>query len=367
MRHTRNAVTIQDVAKAAGVSVSTVSRVLNGKVDVAPETQNKVQEVIAQLGYTSNLAARSMRGGKMNLIGLIMPDIGFPFSAEVMKGVNRAIAESEFDLLLYTTGDVRKHETAAHQQRYVSLLNNSITDGVLIVATVAADFTSDAPLVSIDSAVVNPSYPSIHATNYKGAMDAMNYLLGLGHTRIGFIAGRPELESAIRRKMGYRDALVQAGIPVDEGLIAAGDYTAGPAAIALRRFMALDDPPTAIFAANDQSAIGVIRAANELGLHIPDDLSVVGFDNIPEAAYLDLTTVDQFIAEMSYIATNMLFSLIDGKTPEEWVVKMPTQLVIRGSCRRHASAAPSLERRHSATSIKEVKAAELELSLINQD
>ena len=190
-------------------------RVLNGKVDVALETQTKVQEVIAQLGYTSNLAARSMRGGKMNLIGLIMPDIGFPFSAEVMKGVNRAIAESEFDLLLYTTGDVRKHETAAHQQRYVSLLNNSITDGVLIVATVAADFTSDAPLVSIDSAVVNPSYPSIHATNYKGALDAMNYLLGLGHTRIGFIGGRPELESAVRRKKGYRDALVQAGIPVD--------------------------------------------------------------------------------------------------------------------------------------------------------
>ena len=102
-------------------------------------------------------------------------------------------------------------------------------------------------------------------------------------------------------------------------------------------------------------------------MQIPDDLSVVGFDNIPEAAYLDLTTVDQFIAEMSYIATNMLFSLIDGKTPEERVVKMPTQLVIRGSCRRHASAAPSLERWHSAKSIKEVKAAQFELLLTNQD
>ena len=343
--------------------------VLNGKVDVALETQTKVQEVIAQLGYTSNLAARSMRGGKMNLIGLIMPDIGFPFSAEVMKGVNHAIAESEFDLLLYTTGDVRKHETAAHQQRYVSLLNNSITDGVLIVATVAADFTSDAPLVSIDSAVVNPSYPSIHATNYKGALDAMNYLLGLGHTRIGFIGGRPELEStrsAARRAIAMRSSRLES--PSMQALIEAGDYTAGPAAIALRRFMALDDPPTAIFAANDQSAIGVIRAANELGLHIPDDLSVVGFDNIPEAAYLDLTTVDQFVAEMSYIATNMLFSLIDGKTPEEWVVKMPTQLVIRGSCRRHASAVPSLETRwRSEASIKEANTAELELSLINQD
>ena len=363
MRHTRNAVTILDVAKAAGVSVSTVSRVLNGKVDVAPDTQNKVQAVITQLGYTSNLAARSMRGRKANLIGLIMPDIGYPFSAEVMKGVNRAIAESDFDLLLYTTGDVRKHETATHQQRYVSLLNNSITDGVVIVAPVAAEFTSDAPLVSIDSAMVNPSYPSIHATNYKGAMDAMRYLLGLGHTRVGFIAGRPELESAVRRKMAYRDALLQAGMAVDEALIAFGDYTAGPAAIALRRFMALENPPTAIFAANDQSAIGAIRAANELGLNIPADLSVVGFDNIPEAAYFDLTTVDQFVAEMAYIATNMLFSLIDGKTPEEWVVKMPTQLVIRGSCRSLVSAARF---ETPAQSVKEVKTAASDLALTIQ-
>ena len=364
MQHTRNAVTIQDVAKAAGVSVSTVSRVLNGKVDVAPETQQRVQEVIAQLGYTSNLAARSMRLRRSNLIGLIMPDIGYPFSAEVMKGVNRAIAESDFDLLVYTTGDVRKHETAAHQQRYVSLLNNSITEGVVIVASVAAEFISDAPIVSIDSAVVNPGYPTIHATNYKGAMDAMSYLLGLGHTRIGFIGGRPELESAVRRKNGYCDALLQAGLAVDEALIVPGDYTAGPAAASLRRFLALKDPPTAIFAANDQSAIGVIQAANELGLNIPADLSVIGFDNIPEASYVDLTTVDQFIAEMAYIATNTLFALIDGKPPAEWVVKMPTHLVIRGSCRSSVSVA-----RHDvpAPSIKEVKAAEFALTLVNQD
>jgi LacI family transcriptional regulator len=333
MRLKRHAVRIQDVAKAAGVSVSTVSRVLNGKVDVALDTQHKIQEVIEQLGYTSNLAAISMRGRKTNLIGLIMPDIAFPFAFEVMKGVNRAIAESEYDLLVYTTGDVRKHGTASHEQKYVSLLNNSVTDGVVIVAPVAAEFATEAPIVSIDPVVVNPRFPSIHATNYRGALDAMQYLLSLGHQRIGYISGRSELESTTRRLSGYRDALEQAGLPVDETLIAAGDYTTETALLSARQLLTQEQRPTAIFAANDQSAIGIFQAANELGLKIPDDLSIVGFDNIPESAYLNLTTVDQFIAEMGYIATNMLIALIDGEQLDEPVTKMQTQLVIRGSCR----------------------------------
>ncbi len=339
MRHKRNAITIQDVAKTAGVSVSTVSRVLNGKVDVALDTQQKIQEVIDQLGYTSNLAARSMRGSKMNLIGLILPDVAYPFAIEVMKGVNRAVAVSDFDLLIYTTGDVRKYETASREQKYVSLLNNAITDGVIIVAPVAAEFATVAPIVSIDPAVVNPSYPAIHATNYQGALDAMRYLLDLGHRRIGYISGRPELQSSIRRLMGYRDALEQAGIGVDESLIAAGDYTTETAVICTRRLLALDNSPTAIFAANDQSAIGVLQVANEMGLRIPDDLSVIGFDNIPEAAYLNLTTIDQCITEMAYIAAKMLFSLINGDKLDEKIVKMQTHLVIRGSCRHLVNSA----------------------------
>src|SRR5512141_421636 len=215
MQKRRRSVTIQDVAKTAGVSVSTVSRVLNGKVDVASETQERIRSVIDDLGFTTNLAARSMRSHKKNLVGLIMPDIAYPFAIEVMKGVNRAIAESEFDLLVYTTGDVRKSGRASHEQKYVSLLSNSITDGVIIVAPVAAEFSTDAPIVSIDPVMSNPNYPSVHATNHKGATAAMEYLLRLGHKRIGFISGRSELESANRRLMGYRDALKRAGLPVD--------------------------------------------------------------------------------------------------------------------------------------------------------
>ncbi|PKN93038.1 MAG: LacI family transcriptional regulator [Chloroflexi bacterium HGW-Chloroflexi-6] len=333
MRRTKQAVKIQDVARTAGVSVSTVSRVLNGKVDVAEETQARIQQVIDQLGYTSSLAARSMRGQKNNLIGLIMPDIAYPFAIEVMKGVNQAVAESDYDLLVFTTGDIRKYGTASQEQKYVSLLNNSITDGVIIAAPAAAEFSSEAPIISIDPLSENPNYPAIHATNYEGSREAMRYLLGLGHRQIGFIGGRPELTSAKRREKGYRNALEEAGIALDETLIINGDYTTETGFGCARQLLERENRPTAIFAANDQSAIGVIQAAQAMGLSIPADLSVIGFDNITDAAYFDLTTIDQFISQMGYQATKMLLRLINGEVLEQQIVKMKTCLVVRGSCR----------------------------------
>lgn len=332
MRKIRRTVTIQDVAKTAGVSVSTVSRVLNGKVDVASETKDRIRSVIDDLGYTTNLAARSMRSFKKNMVGLIMPDIAYPFAIEVMKGVNRAIAESEFDLLVYTTGDVRKSGRASHEQKYVSLLNNSLTDGVIIVAPVTGEFSTDAPIVSIDPLMSDPDYASVHATNYQGAIEAMNYLLGLGHQRIGFISGRAELESSNRRLKGYRDALEKAGISPDESLIASGDYTTESGVTCARELLSLENPPTAIFASNDQSAMGVYQVAQEMRLRIPEDLSVIGFDNIMESKYMGLTTVDQFISEMGFVATQMLIRLINGDPLDSQTYKMQTQLVIRNSC-----------------------------------
>ncbi len=332
MRKTRQTVTIQDVAKTAGVSVSTVSRVLNGKVDVASETQERIRSVIDDLGYTTNLAARSMRSFKKNMVGLIMPDIAYPFAIEVMKGVNRAIAESEFDLLVYTTGDVRKSGRASHEQKYVSLLSNSITDGVIIVAPVTGAFSTDAPIVSIDPLMSDPNYPSVHATNYQGATDAMNYLLGLGHARIGFISGRAELESSNRRLKGYRDAIEKAGLSIDEELIASGDYTTETGAKCAKELLSLDHLPTAIFASNDQAAMGVFQVAQEMGLRIPEDLSVIGFDNIMESKYMRLTTVDQFISEMGFVATQMLIKLINGEALETQTYQMQTELVTRSSC-----------------------------------
>ncbi len=334
----KRTVTIQDVAKTAGVSVSTVSRVLNGKVDVASETQDRILSVIDDLGYTTNLAARSMRSHKKNLIGLIMPDIAYPFAIEVMKGVNRAIAESEFDLLVYTTGDVRKSGRASHEQKYVSLLTNSISDGVILAAPVADELNVDAPIVSIDPLASNPNFPAVHATNYQGAMDAMEYLIGLGHKRIGYIGGRAELESASRRLKGYVEALEKAGIPVDEELIASGDYTTETGVSGARQLLGLANPPSAIFASNDQMAMGVYQVAEEMGLRIPADLSVVGFDNITESKYMGLTTVDQFISEMGYVATQMLFRIINGMPLEDQTYRMQTKLIIRNSCCEYIGA-----------------------------
>jgi LacI family transcriptional regulator len=274
-----------------------------------------------------------MRSRKTNLIGLVVPDIGFPYSIEIMKGVNRAIAESEFDLLLYTTGDVQKSGAASHEQYYISLLNQSITDGVLIVASAASDFITDAPIVSVDPHVANPSYPSISATNYEGALGAMEYLLSLGHRRIGYISGRRELDSAERRMQAYQDAMRNAGIENDPVLITEGDYTTGTAYECTKQLLSLPEPPTAIFAANDQSAIGLYEAAEEIGIRIPDELSVVGFDNISEAKYMGLTTVSQRLAEMGYIATQMLIKLVNGEDLESNLHKISTELIVRNSCR----------------------------------
>lgn len=332
----KRAATIQEVAKEAGVSVSTVSRVLNGKGDVARETQTRISEVISRLGYTSNLAARSMRSRRKNLIGLVVPDIGYPYSLEIMKGVEKAIAESVFDLLLYTTGGIHKIGTQTREQRYVSLLSNSLTDGVVVVATSAFEFFTEAPLVAVDPHIVSPNYPSVTATNYEGALQAVNYLLGLGHTRIAFINGRPEIASSSQRLHGYRDALAAHGITPDESLIVAGDFSTQTGYERALQLLQMDARPSSIFASNDQSAIGVYLAADELGIRIPDDLSVVGFDNISESRHLGLTTIDQFLPEMGYTAIQMLIQLINGQPLENRVHVMQTRLVERDSCKPFA-------------------------------
>jgi LacI family transcriptional regulator len=335
MQSKRSAIKIQDVAREAGVSVSTVSRVLNGKVDVAKETQDRILTVIDELGYSSSLAARSMRSLRTNLIGLVMPDVEHPYSIEIMKGVNRAITESPFDLLVYTTGNVRKDAAANHERRFVAQLNNSITDGVIIVASANSNFFQDKPIVSVDPHTLNPNFPSIYGTNYAGAFEAMEYLLDLGHRRIGFIAGRPELESAQQRLLGYMDALKKWGIAMDETLIANGDFSMPVSILAARQLLTLSNRPSAIFAANDQSAIGAYEAAREMNLRIPEDLSVIGFDNITEANYINLTTVDQFLSEMGSKATRMLIKIINDEPLENRIHQIRTKLIVRGSCQRN--------------------------------
>ncbi len=334
MGRSSKSVTIHDVARAAGVSVSTVSRVLNDKDDVAPETYQRVQGIISDLGYTSSLAARSMRSRRTNVIGLILPDVEDSFTIEIMRGVNRAIMELDYDLIAYTSGSIKRHSSAKREQYYVSLLNGSITDGVIIVAPAATSFSTAAPVVVIDPNNDCPDCLAVMATNHAGAVEAMEYLIQLGHTRIGFISGRPDLQSARQRLQGYKDALHRANITLDPDLMQVGDFTAETGRECALRLLSLPEPPTAIFAANDQSAFSAIEAACEAGLRVPHDLSVVGFDNIPEAAYFNpaLTTVDQFMVKMGYVATEMLIGLAQGQTLESNLHKTPTRLMVRDSC-----------------------------------
>jgi len=352
MQRNRKAVTIRDVAGKAGVSVTTVSRVINGKDDISEETSKKVLAVVQELGYASSLAARGMRSHRTNLIGLILHDVASLYSQDIMRGVNQAIAKIDKDLIIYTSGGSNRENVAQHERYYVALLNGSITDGAIVVTPTATQFTTHAPLVIIDPNTGTPDYPAIIATNQEGALSAMKYLTGLGHRRIGHIAGSMELISANQRLQGYKAGLTAASIPLNEDLIEFGDYTTETAVICARKLLSLPDRPTAIFAANDMSAMGIYQAAKELGLQIPGDLSVVGFDNLREAAYFNppLTTIDQFVEKMGTMATEMLVKLVKGESlptnlaEEGNLYKIPAQLVIRDSCAsltRHSTDQPS--------------------------
>jgi len=340
MKRNLKTITIQDVARKAGVSISTVSRALNGRNDVAEETIEKVKSVVKELGYASSLAARGMRSHRTNLIGLILHDVASSYSQEIMRGVNRVIANLDKDLIVYTSGGLDSENVAQHERYYVALLNGSITDGAIMVTPTATQFTTHAPLVIIDPNNETPDYPAIIATNQEGALAAMNYLTGLGHRRIGHIAGEMKLVSANQRLQGYKDGLAAACIPLDEDLIEIGDYTTETAVTCARNLLSISDRPTAIFAANDMSAMGVYQAAREFGLRIPGDLSVIGFDNLREVSFFDppLTTVDQLIEKMGTIATEMLVKLVEGESlpinlvEERNLYKIPAQLVIRESC-----------------------------------
>jgi LacI family transcriptional regulator len=326
--------TIQDVARAAGVSVSTVSRVTNNKDDVSPETIEKVQRVVAELSYTASLAARGMRSRTTHVIGLVVPEVTTPFVLAVIKGVGSGIRESGYDLLIYASDNPPLSRRASWEKEHVALLSSGLTDGNIVVTPSAPTFPENAHIVVIDPQGAGANVPSIIATNRMGALAVMEYLIGLGHRQIGFIGGRPDALSAVRRFEGYRDGLIAAGIPYDPALVQDGDYTRERGEAAARLLLDRPDRLTAIFAANDESALGVMNVARSLGIRIPQDLSVVGFDDIPEAARVTprLTTVDQSIQEMGALAVRMLMDSLQGKELDSKLYKILTRLIIRESC-----------------------------------
>ena len=210
MRPSTNRVTIGDVAANAGVSIATVSRVVNRRYGVAPDTSSRVQAVIDDLGYESSLVARSLRIHRTNVIGIIVPDLE-PFSAELLKGAARAIHSTGYELIVCAGGG-HVGAQVGWERRYLSRLNGTLADGTLLVTPTVVDVAHAAPVVAVDPHAGPSPLPTVASQNLEGAMTATDYLIGLGHRRIGFIAGRPDLESARLREQGYLKALEQAGI-----------------------------------------------------------------------------------------------------------------------------------------------------------
>lgn len=334
MRSKQPATTIQDVARAAGVSVTTASRVLNNKDDVAPETYDKVRRVMDELHFSANLAAKSLRSRRTHVIGLLVPEVTDDFNREIITGVGIGIRGSGYDLLIYTRERPALSGPGSWEQEHVSVLSSGLADGCIVVTPSAPSFPPSTRLVVIDPQGDGANIPSVVARNRFGALAVMEYLLNLEHRRIGFIGGRSDTLSAQRRLEGYRDALTAASVPLDCELIRDGDYTRERGRQAAHELLSLPQRPTAIFAANDQTAFGVMDTAQELNLRIPEDISLVGFDNLPEAAQVTpkLTTVDQSIREMGTLATTMLLTLLRGEALEQTHVRVPTRLIVRASC-----------------------------------
>ncbi|GAB3600377.1 LacI family DNA-binding transcriptional regulator [Microbacterium tumbae] len=321
--------TITDVARAAGVSVATVSKAINGRDGVSAATHAHVLSVVADLGYESSLVATSMRRGRTGVIGVLVAEFE-PFALQLLRGVSTALEDTPYDVLAYA-GTVSAGDHLGWERRSLSRLGGTLIDGAILVTPTTTPAQSAVPIVAVDPHTGPDGPATVAVHNVDGARAATEHLIALGHRRIGHLRGRTDLESAHQRERGYRDALDGAGIPFDPALVAEGGYRAASATTGAHALLDLADRPTAVFAANDLSAIEMIRVAAERGLRVPEDLSVAGFDDIPEAASSvpQLTTVRQPLPEMGAAAVGILLGMLRGGEPEH--IRMPAALIARGS------------------------------------
>jgi len=327
--------TIYDIAEEAGVSYSTVSRTLSGFEFVKASTRERVLSAAKKLGYVPNQQARSLAGGVSNLIGILVPGLTDDYVIQILHGVDSALIESNYNVILYTTNRRQGKEAT-----YAATIMNGAADGLLLVAPVKADLYLDAlraqnfPYIMIDQVDQEQRSTVINTDNHKGAYEAIRYLIELGHRQIGFLSGLMQLNGAIERLEGYKAALADHNIPFRDEYIASGDFRMQIGYQGTQELLALENPPTAIFASNDVSALGAMDAIRERGLRIPDDISVVGFDDIPAAAmtYPKLTTVRQPLVQMGREAVMELLARLENPNHEVRQITLETQLVIRDSC-----------------------------------
>ncbi len=352
--------TIYDVAQHAGVAPATVSRVINDSGYVSAETRERVEEAIAELGYSPNRLARGLRSKQTQTLGLVLSDITNPFWTTVARGVEDAASRANFSVILCNTD-----ESEAKQMQYLNLLLEKQVDGfVLVPATTEVDSLSpvyerDVPFVVVDRKVP-VSVDTVRCDSVGGAYELVKYLLGLGHRRIAVLSGSKDVSTATDRVEGYRRALSEAGVEVDDSLILYRSFTHDAGYEMTRHCLSMSPQPTALFAVNNFIAIGALRALKDAGLRVPEDISVVGFDDLPPRLIIQpsLTVVVQPAYEIGARATELLLQRLSGDTPEECQeIILPTELIIRSSAAPTNTSTLSMEqvRHHGADGVGPAK------------
>ncbi len=329
--------TLKDVARRADVSVSTVSRVFNNPEKVRPDTRQRVREVADTLGYQPNRVARRLRleNGTAGLIGLVIPDIQNPFFADIVRGVEDVIHEHDYALVLSNSD-----EDAERQRMALNTFQTEDVDGVIVPPVSLDDpavrklAETSTPLVCVDRGMQNLRVDTISSANRQGAYDAVTHLIELGHERIAFIGGIGEVSTAIERREGYKAALRDHDLPVDDSLIKEGEPHRERGKAHTEALLKRRQSPTALFTGNNLATLGALSTLNRHGIHVPREMALVGYDDIPWARALNPppTVVDQPGYEMGNRAADLLFRRINEPERSATVVTLQPKLVIRRSC-----------------------------------
>lgn len=325
--------TIYDVAERAGVSASTVSRALANTHPVAVRTRRRIEAAVEELGYRYNHVARSLALRSTESIAILLPDLTLAFFPELVRHIQLRAEERGYSLILCNTLNDAGRELA-----YLDFLRGKRVDGVLVVGLgvhidALAQGIGDLPVVCLDPDVNLPGAPMVQVDNRGGARAATQHLIDLGHRRIAHITGVSTRTVTRERLQGYRLALRRAGITPDPALVVSGDFTEEGGRRATSSLLELDVPPTAIFAANDQTAIGALAALRDHGIEVPHGVSVVGFDDIHVSAHIQppLTTIREPVSEIANTAIDLLLERIRSREAGQRRVRLSGLLVPRGS------------------------------------
>ena len=336
----KKAVSINNIAKLAGVSKSTVSRILNDRGKFSKDTRDKVLQIVKKLNYSPSMVARSLRNRRTKTIGLLLPDIVNPFFPEIMKGVENVALENGYVVILCSS-----NEDTQKEFMYFHMFENRWIDGIIYsgvtgteeeVQGVRAILGQGIPVVLMDREIEDYFASVVIIDNENAAYDATTYCFELGHKRIGFIAAPLKVKLFSKRLEGYQKALQKHGIEFDESLVIEGDLTIKGGSLAGKELLARKDPPTAIFASNDLMAIGAMKEIQGNGLKVPEHISIIGFDDILTASLVTpaLTTIAQPKYEMGMEAMNLLIRMIEKKGASKSKIVLDTQLVVRESTKR---------------------------------